>query len=227
MNDLSFNRGAVRPIECLQAGWRLIKDDYWLFLGITLVGVLIGRLSSGILMGPCMCGIYLCMFRREKGEPVTFDNLFQGFNHFVQSLIATLIMMVPMAVILVGFCIAFFAALFLTVPRNPPEQGPPWLFFAIAAVMLLLLQIGLMLVAGLFLFSYPLIVDRKLSGVEAVKLSFKAVLANLVGVIALLLLDVALTFVGALACYVGAFFVIPITLAGQAVAYRQVFPKVE
>lgn len=41
---INFNKNAVRPIVCLREGWQLIKDQYWLFLGICLVGTLIGSI---------------------------------------------------------------------------------------------------------------------------------------------------------------------------------------
>ena len=44
------------------------------------------------------------------------------------------------------------------------------------------------------------------------------------GLIGLVVLNFLMTLVGLLACYVGAFFVLPIHFAAVAVAYRQVFP---
>ena len=41
-NPTEFNRGVISPMECIKEGWALIKDQYWLFFGITLVGMLIG-----------------------------------------------------------------------------------------------------------------------------------------------------------------------------------------
>ncbi|HUS09425.1 MAG TPA: hypothetical protein VMZ30_03080, partial [Pyrinomonadaceae bacterium] len=59
-NEIGFNRNAVQPIECIKSGWDLIKSQYWLFVGMTVVGVIIGSVVPlGILMGPMMCGIYL------------------------------------------------------------------------------------------------------------------------------------------------------------------------
>ncbi len=77
---------------------------------------------------------------------------------------------------------------------------------------------------ALFMFMYPLIVDRKLSGFEAIKLSMRAALANFGGVLGLMLLSFLLGMVGALACYVGLIFLYPLNFAMIAVAYRQVFP---
>src|SRR5262245_33903009 len=60
-----FNRGAIRPMQCLADGWRLIKSDYWFFVGVTFVGILVAELAPmGILMGPAMCGIHICLLRQ-------------------------------------------------------------------------------------------------------------------------------------------------------------------
>src|SRR6478752_4659273 len=105
--DASFRRGAIRPTDCFRAGWELIKADYWLFLGIALVGWLLAALVPfGILAGPMMCGIYLCLFRAQRGRAVKFEILFKGFDYFVQSLIATLIMIVPLFAIMIAGYIA-------------------------------------------------------------------------------------------------------------------------
>ena len=92
----SFNRGVVRPVECIKAGFASIKDDYWLFLGLSIVAILIGSVGPmGILLGPMMCGLHMCLLRRQRGEKVGFDVLFKGFDFFGPSLIATLIQIVP------------------------------------------------------------------------------------------------------------------------------------
>jgi hypothetical protein len=69
-----------------------------------------------------------------------------------------------------------------------------------------------------------LIVEHELSGMQAISVSIKAVFANLGGVVGLMFLWTLLSLAGALACYVGAFLVMPIYFAAVAVAYRQVFP---
>src|SRR2546425_13121013 len=108
LND--FNRGVIKPVECLKEAWGLIKDQYWLFLGICAVGMLIGSAFAIALMGPMICGIYLCLFQRMRGEPVKFENLFKGFDYFGQSVIATLIQMMPAGII---FLPAYFILVFL------------------------------------------------------------------------------------------------------------------
>src|SRR5437899_9788235 len=51
-NPAPYNRGVVRPVECLTSGFEMIKGQYWLILGITVVGILIGAMVPlGVLMG--------------------------------------------------------------------------------------------------------------------------------------------------------------------------------
>ena len=47
-----------------------------------------------ILMGPMLCGTYMCFFARMRGEEVKFGKLFKGFDHFLESFVAILIMTV-------------------------------------------------------------------------------------------------------------------------------------
>ena len=78
-----FNRGAIRPLQALAEGWRLIKSDYWFFVGVCFVGVLIAQMAPlNILLGPAMCGIHICLLRQANGQKVKFDMLYQGFNYF-------------------------------------------------------------------------------------------------------------------------------------------------
>jgi uncharacterized membrane protein len=74
------------------------------------------------------------------------------------------------------------------------------------------------------MFAFPLIVEYKLSGIEAFKLSAKSVWANLGGVVGIILCESGLIFVGYLACCIGVLFVFPLMYAGTFVAYRKVFP---
>jgi hypothetical protein len=230
--ELTFNRRAVRPRQCLRDGWQLIKEDYWLFLGITLVGSLLGSAAPfGVLIGPMLCGIYLCLLRRSAGQRVSFDMLFKGFDYFVQSLIATLILFVPVFA-LSGLSVGVYLIGMFTVlgvnqsssPNQPPDPASMGIFAGVY-VLLLMAAVLIGLVAHIFLqFTYLLIVDRGLSGVAALKLSMRAVWANFGGILGLWLLLLLLDFVGVLLCYIGAIFEVPLRFAILAVAYRQMFP---
>ena len=227
-----FNRGAIRPVECLKSGWALIKSEYWLFLGITAAGILVGSVvPMGILLGPMMCGIYLCLLRRMRGERIEFSGLFKGFDFFGESLIATLIQVVPMIVLLIPLYVVFFVGMTTLAPdrrsgsRTVNDPSAIITFFIVMGAVFLIFTLIIIAISALFIFSYPLIVDRRLSGVNAVKTSARAIFANLGGAFGLLFLNVLLGIVGLLFCYIGAFFVMPVGLAAWTVAYRKVFPE--
>jgi hypothetical protein len=220
-----FNRGAVRPVECLRGGWNLIKEQYWLFLGISLTAILIGSaVPMGILLGPMMCGLYLALFKRQRGEQASFELLFKGFDFFADSLIATLIQVVPMLIVLIPTYILSFVFILPTMKPGrrgePPDLFPFFTFFIIIFLVIMIISI---IIGVLFAFTYPLIVDRRLSGINAVKTSIRAAAGNLGGVLGLMLMMMMLSFVGVLLCYVGALFVMPLHFAAWSVAYRQVF----
>jgi hypothetical protein len=222
----AFNRKAVEPIECIKTGWATIKDQYWLFVGITLVGILIAGAVPFVLVGPMMCGIYLCIFNRLKGEPVEFGALFKGFDYFGPSLIATILHIVPMIAIMLPFYLVIFVVPLLMVGMaqgGEPNPAMPILFMVIIVICMIVMVVLMIVVNVAFTFTYPLIADRKMSGLEAVKLSARGALANFWQILGLMLLCGLMGFVGVLMCYFGIFLVLPITFASLSAAYVQVF----
>jgi len=224
---IEFRRKAVEPMECLKGGWNLIKDQYWLFVGMTAVGLIIGSVVPlGIMLGPMMCGIYLALFQTRRRNPIEFGLLFKGFDYFGDSVVATLLHMIPIVIVIVPTYILFYVGLFVMMGQQQsgePDPGMMLGFFGFFAIFWLAIIVLLILLSVVFAFAYPLIVDRRLSGVEAVKLSIKAAMANFWGLLGLLMMTGLMGFVGIIFCYVGAFMVMPVSLAAIAVAYEQVF----
>jgi len=221
-----FKRHAVQPVECLKRGWDLIKDQYWLFVGMSVVGLLIGNaVPLGILMGPMMCGLYLALLKRQAGEPVEFATLFKGFDFFVDGMIAGILHAIPVIVIIAPLYVIYIAMI-ITMGSRGGGDGDPAAAMGFLAVMGICVPVMLILMIILsigFAFAFPLIVDRRLSGLNAVKHSFKAGMANFWSLFGLLLLNGLVVLAGACACIVGMYFVLPITFAALAVAYTQVF----
>jgi uncharacterized membrane protein len=220
-----FRRGVVQPISCIKIGWGLLRDQYWLFVGMAAVAILLGSLVPfGIILGPMMCGIYMALFRRRRGEIVEFGILFKGFDYFGESIVATLIHYVPIVMVIVPFYIVLYGGLFLiTQQGGEPNSSAVFGFFAVILVLVLIMMVLIILISVIFTFSYPLIVDRKLSGLDAVKMSARGALANFWPLLGLLFLNGLLGFGGVLLCYVGVFLALPVGFAAIGVAYEQVF----
>ena len=226
-SDIPFKRNAVEPMTCLREGFERIKDRYWFFVGLSFVGILVASaVPFGILMGPMMCGLYLTFFMKRLGLPIEFGTLFKGFDYFGQSVIATLIHVVPIVIIIVPAYLLFYLGFFVTMMASENGEPNPAALFGFLGFMVvfwLVIVIIIIIISIAFTFSYPLIVDRRLQGMDAVKLSARAAMANFWKLLGLSLLSGLMGFVGVLFCYVGAFLVMPISYSALAVAYEQVF----
>ena len=42
MNPVEFKRGEIKPVECYKEAWELIRNQYWLLLGVIFVGGIVG-----------------------------------------------------------------------------------------------------------------------------------------------------------------------------------------
>lgn len=225
MINIEFKTGVIHPFECMKEGWEMIKDQYWLFFGITLVGMLIaGVVPFGILLGAMFCGIYYCLFQKAKDGRASFDGLFKGFDYLVPGLVATLVLIIPAIVLgILTYIPLIMMQISISRSGNPdPNEIFAYLGFFIAEMFILWLVLGS--IHAFLFFAYPLIVEYKLSGMEAFKLSAKAVWKNLGGVVGFIALEVVLIIVGYLLCFVGVYLTLPVMFAGAFVVYRKVFP---
>src|SRR5215210_6383216 len=142
-----YRRKAVEPVVCIKAGWNLIRNQYWLFVGITVVGILVGSVVPfGILLGPMMCGIYLALFKTKRGQPIEFGDLFKGFDYFGDSVVATLLHLVPIMVVFVPSYIVFYVGLFFLMPQTgEPDPAALFSFFGLFAVFWLVMMVLLII----------------------------------------------------------------------------------
>ncbi|HKG47740.1 MAG TPA: hypothetical protein VKB02_13475 [Pyrinomonadaceae bacterium] len=224
--EIPFRRNAVEPVQCIKGGWEIVKDHYWLFVGMCLIGMMIGSaVPLGILLGPMMCGLYLSFLKIRRGEPIEFGTLFKGFDYFGPSLIATLLHIVPIIAIVLPAYLLFYISIFVSMAAQGDEPNPAAFFgvLALFGVFWLFVLVVVIIISIGFTFAYPLIVDRKLQGFDAVKLSFRAAMANFWRLLGMMLLTSLMSIAGILVCYVGVFFVFPIVYAAMFKAYEQVF----
>src|SRR5215216_7839973 len=114
--QIPYQRNAVEPVQCIKDGWELVKNQYWLFVGMALISLMIGSaVPAGILLGPMMCGLYLTLFKQRRREPIEFGTLFKGFDYFGPSLIATVLHIVPIIAIVIPAYFLFYVSLIMSV----------------------------------------------------------------------------------------------------------------
>ncbi|MFN0138940.1 MAG: hypothetical protein ACKVQW_02490 [Pyrinomonadaceae bacterium] len=221
MNNTEFRTGVIRPIECVKEGFELIQRDYWLLFAIGLVGGLLAGVTIYILAGAMISGIFIAYIKVIDGRPVVFDDLWKGMEHFGQGLVLILVMIVPAFVYYIFVYFTLIAA--IVGGSAGGEAGMIGALVVIGVIDLIVLAV-MVSFHTLLTFSFPLLVDRNLNAVDAMKTSARAVWQNLAGVAGMVVVNFGLMIAGYLALCIGLYFVIPIMIAANVVAYRKVFP---
>ena len=222
-----FRVGTVKPLECLSLGWSLVKDQYFLFAGFCLI-ILVLVLCvpfAGIIWGAWMCGIFMALLARMRGESVSFNNIGKGFSYMGPGFLVAFLSGLPFVLVAIGA--KLFEVWMDEIDRMyPGDEVPPEVLMQMVTYLagLVLLYVVCFLVTGvIFAFAYQLVVDKNLSGWEATKLSARVARENFGGVMGLLLLELALSTFGIMLCCFGLVLVMPLTKASWAIAYSQVF----
>lgn len=218
-----YQRVPIAPVRLLHEAVALLGSNYWLFVAITLVGLVISSAVPLLLVGPMMCGIYLCYLQQMRGKRPEFELLFRGFDVFLEGLLATLLVALA-TIILVSPAVLLFIVLMVgTAVSGGEDLGPVMAILSMAGAGLL--AVWSFVVSSLFLFVYPLIIDKQMTAVPAVTTSCRAVWENLGGVVLAMILFALVSLAGALACGIGTIFVLPVVFGAKAVLYRQIFPE--
>jgi uncharacterized membrane protein len=193
----------VRFGEWIENGFNIYKADFGPMVLASLIAILLGSVSFGILTGPMMAGLAIVTLQifDKKQPPPTAGTVFQGFDYFLNSflffLVWGLMLMVASVILFIIPCIGFILAMSL--------------IYAAQAFLMF----------GLFL-----IVDRKMDFWPASMESLNIVKTNFWPFLGLSVVAGLIGGLGGIACGVGVIFTIPIQFCILAVAYREVFDGV-
>lgn len=221
MQDLEFNTGVIRPVECFKEAWERIKGQYWMVFGVVIVGLLVASVIPIVIMGPMMIGVYLCLFEKYDGRPISFDRLFKGFDFFLQSFILSLIIVVPVLVMIVLIYVPMIA-MAVAGTRMSEDELLPFLIGMIAVE--LVFAVIMVCLHTLMMFAFPLMADKGLSAWQSIRLSASAVWKNMAGVVGLFAVGFVVAMLGYLVLCIGIYLTIPLIFMANVVAYRKVFP---
>ena len=98
MNNIEFSSGTLDGSACVSTAWELIKRRYGLYLGVTLLTMVLATwlyCISWVLLGPIWAGIYYIVMRDLDDEPIEFGMMFKGFEKFVPLMLVGLIASIP------------------------------------------------------------------------------------------------------------------------------------
>lgn len=184
--------------DWLSGGWQVYKENWALMSVASLLAMVLGAFTVGVLAGPLLMGLFRMAFATMRGERPVMGDLFNWHGRFLQAFLTALIFgVIHLALGGVGNNNAFFGLL------------------SLAATPLLSVMLG---------FTMSLILERGLDVVNAINQVAKLVFSRdafmwwVVG-----LVFAAITAGGFAACGIGALVTLPWMICASAVAYRDVF----
>ncbi len=220
-NDLHFETGVIRPVECFKEGWEFVKPNYWLFFAISIVGLVIGGATLYLLLGAMVCGIFYCFLSALDGTEPKFEDLFKGIDYWGPGLLVLLVAILPTLVV-IGF--VYLPLLIATMMGTRLNEEELFAMLAGTFAVEVVLCVLVVCLHTLLMFAFPLIVDKNLTGWNSMVTSAKAVWQNLGGVAGHWAVGFFVSLAGYLLFCIGIYLTLPIIFAANTVAYRKVFP---
>ena len=239
MSNLQYESGAINAGDCYGNAWAIVTGKFGLYLGVGLVSlIMVGciPLVSLFLVGPIMGGFYFLVLRDMRGEPVDFGMMFKGFEKFLPLMVIGLIQAIPSIIFQIIRFSMNIAEVLTTggAGRNinffqsdMPNFGLTEGFTVVMAFVGLAFAIVSIVWHLALQFAIPIALENDIGVIEAIKLSMSAAVANLGGMIVMLIFAILVAILGTLALCLGLFVAIPVIWVANAFAYRQVFPLVE
>jgi len=183
--------------RCIRRGWELVKSDFWLLVGASFVaGVIVA--GGGIPYLGALIGLII-------GGPM-MGGLYALFLKKIRG------QPVTFGDAFIGFSVAFV----------------PLMLAYVVTGLLTCLGLLLCLLPGIYLgvcwvFTLPLVIDRKMEFGAAMKLSRKVVSKHWWSVFGFLIVCGLVTLLGVLACCVGVFVAAAVVEAALMYAYEDIF----
>jgi uncharacterized membrane protein len=224
---------AGAALEWIAAGWRSFTLAPWPWIGILVVFTVLVMVASvlplislfaNLLTTVLLGGIMLGCDAQHRGEPLDVSHLFAGFSRNAAGLVAVgalyLVGTVVLMLFLLGLMFAFFGGLGMFTGNTSPDMGAVWGGFAVLFAVALALGIPL---AMTFVYAPALVAIKGLGPVDAMTLSFRACLRNLLPWIVFFLVAIGLGIVATLPLLLGWLVLSPVLMAATYAAYRDTF----
>jgi hypothetical protein len=225
----------VDAMGYVRKSYELYKANFGQLFIATLVVIAIiaasGSIPGGFLItGIVHAGLYWFFLKWIRGSKAELGDVFAGFQRQPgQLILASLVMgIVPVIVIFVvglPFWIPFFAGI---IGSASTGTDPGNLLAHLGWLGCLGMGIGCLVAFALYvlwMFAYPLIIDKGLKFWPAMELSRKVVMKSFFGYLWLNVLCGLIAMLGILACIVGVIFVAPVCAGAIAYAYEDTFGR--
>lgn len=197
----------VKSGDWVSQGWDTVKPYLGTYILIALVAGLLSAVTVGILAGPLVCGWFMIVLRQRRDpayEP-QFGDLWKGFEVFGQSFLAWLTIAILAGI--AGGIVSVIASIIAAVPVVGQILAP--MTGAVIAVAMMVV----------FLYTFPLIADRRMDFIPAIQLSAETTAAQFGPYAGFAFILYLLNAIGSALCLVGSLVTNPIVMASVAAAY--------
>jgi len=209
----------VRTGAWISEAWEIVQSEFWVFLMAGLVISFVGNIPY--VTTALLCGLIAIAFQKTQGAAkANLDVVGRCFHAdiglpaflamLVQSALMTLAAIPMGAIMIIGFLAS-------ASEQEPTLAVPPFL----AAIALFLVCCFVMSV--MWMFTYPIITDRRCGFWQAMELSRKTVFRDFLGFCGFAIVLGLVQLLGVLLCFVGVLVTTPLIYVALAVAYRDVF----
>jgi hypothetical protein len=232
---------SVDIMACLNRAWRLVLNEPFPFMGATFlsivcmlmlylvalkvpcVGIIIFMLLSGVLFSG-FCWYFL---KKIRGEPAEIGDIFQGFQrNLKQTMIASavVVLLTSFAFSLICLPFAFSFVEEISQPTFDPFHADLTSMVTLPVILsLMAATMALFFFLMIWLFAFPLLIDRKLPFWRALELSRKIVFRKFIHFFVLNFIFHLIVGIGLSLCCIGVIFTGPFGVATFLYAYEDVF----
>jgi hypothetical protein len=210
------NRNSISSY--LSRSWRLVCSDYWTFFLATLVATLC--MGIPILSFIVMGGVSYYYLGKIRNQYRKLEDIFIGFQRqTVQLILAGLVQTLIIIALLIPLGIAWGICMTIVGILNIP----PEIMFIAGGGFYLLFYVAIVCISVLWIFSFPLIIDRNLRFWDAMEISRRVIFKRFFPTLGLFIVIFLLSMAGLCCCYLGIFFVLPFLCAAMSYAYEDIF----
>ncbi len=232
------------PAACsAESGWSWISDAFslfarnpgmWILLGIVYFGVIIiasfvpfvGSLATSLFMYVLFAGFMIACKDLEQGQELKIEHLFSGFQHkgFGQLVVCGAIVL-GLSIAITAVVATFIAIFAGTAALAQNTESTFWAEgFGLVALLGVLVAMALTLpILMMTWFAPALIVFHDLPAWEAMKLSFRGCLLNIVPFLVYGLIMLVAMVVATIPLGLGWLIMVPVSIVTMYTSYKAVF----
>ncbi len=234
---------AGRGITWLTSAFGIFKDNFLLWIGMSLafwvIFIILGMiplvsLVINLIIFHFIAGFMLVCAEQEEGYQPEFMTMFSAFqSHFKELIILALMYFVLSIVAFIPAMITLFIALFGAIGAGAMSTENPDISALLGSGSLLMIMLGILISLAVFIpvfmsiyLAPPLIVLNNVQPLEAMKMSFKGCLRNMIpflllGLVMMVILPTVVIFTFGL----GLLVVAPVMMITYYTCYRDIWTE--